>query len=100
MFFIWDDWNYTHLEKHQVETAEAEYVVRRAKRPYPRAIGSGKWMVRGRTIMNRRLQVIYLKKNPSEIDISLLTRLEQIQLMEGETAIYIIHARDARDGER
>src|SRR5687768_14147033 len=100
MFFIWDDWNFTHLDKHQVEPIEAEYVVRHAKKPYPRSIGSGKFMVRGRTLGNRLLQVIYIKKAPSEIDISLLSRLEQIELLEGEAAIYIIHARDLRRGER
>jgi hypothetical protein len=29
----------------------------------------------------------------------LLTRQEQIQLLEGESAIYVIHARDVRRGE-
>jgi len=100
MFFIWDDWNFDHLEKHQVEPLEAEYVARYPKKPYPRSIGSGKWLVRGRTLGNRQLQVIYVKKNADEIEFSLLTKLEQVELLEGEAAVYVIHARDLRRGEK
>jgi hypothetical protein len=100
MFFLWDDWNRNHVDKHQVEPLEAEYIVRRATPPYPRNIGSGKYMVRGATIGSRRLQVIYVKKLPSEIDISLLSLVERLELMEGEAAVYIIHARDLDRRER
>jgi hypothetical protein len=100
MFFLWDDWNRDHVEKHRVEPHEADYVVRNANRPYPESIGGGKWLVKGRTIAKRRLQVIFVVRKPEEIDLDLLDPIERIQLSEGEPAFYVIHARDVRRGER
>jgi uncharacterized DUF497 family protein len=48
MFFIWqEDENEEHIAKHGIETHEVEYVVRNAKRPYPRRASEAKWLVRG-----------------------------------------------------
>jgi uncharacterized DUF497 family protein len=97
--FIWDDNNEEHIAKHRVETFEAEYVVKNAKRPYPRSDGGKKYQVRGQTLSGRRLQVIYVRREPHEVDISLLSLAERIALMEGEALLYVIHARELRKGE-
>lgn len=60
MEFRWIDWNVEKCWKHSVVPAEAEYVVRHARRPYPQKIGDEKTMVCGQTDAGRYLQVIYL----------------------------------------
>jgi hypothetical protein len=98
-FFYWDDWNREHLAKHRVSPLEAADVVRGAKRPYPRALGNGKYQIKGPTLAGRRLHVVYVFKGADQIDIRLLTAAEQIELMESGVLTYIIHARDLRSGE-
>jgi hypothetical protein len=100
MFFYWDDNNTQHLEKHQVEPLEAEYVVRHAKHPYPRGRGPDKLLVRGRTLGGRRLQVVWVRRYAEDIELGLLAPIDRVALLEGEPAVYIIHARDLRAGER
>jgi uncharacterized DUF497 family protein len=100
MFFIWqDDENEDHLAKHGIETYEAEYVVRNAKRPYPRRISKEKWIVKGRTVGRRLIQVIYVLRDAEEIDPNLLSPADRIALEKGEKAVYVIHARELRRGE-
>src|SRR5687767_5300208 len=99
MFFIWDDWNVAHIDKHGVEPFEAEQAVRSAKRPYPKAMGNDKLLVRGRIGSGRRLQVIYVFRPPETIDASLLSFEDRMALEAGELAVYVIHARDLRHGE-
>jgi uncharacterized DUF497 family protein len=99
MFFLWDDVNTSHIAKHNVEWFEAEFVVKRAKRPYPRSLGAGKYQVRGRTQAGRMLQIIYVCRAAEHVDFTLLTPAERLALIEGESATYIIHARDLRRGE-
>ncbi len=100
MFFYWNDWNVAHIGKHMVDPVEAEYVARRARRPYPRSAGKDKYIVKGRTITGRWIQVIYTRRAAEDIDMTLLSPLEQIALLEGEAAAYVIHARELRRGER
>lgn len=45
MAFRWNEWNEDHIAAHGVTREEAEYVVRRAKAPYPRRIQEEKWLV-------------------------------------------------------
>ncbi|QOV89500.1 hypothetical protein [Humisphaera borealis] len=99
MFFVWDDWNTAHIGKHQVEPFEAEDVIRRAARPYPKGMGNGKFLVRGRTRGGRRLNVIFVFRPPESIDADLLSPEELLALEQGENAAYVIHARDLRSGE-
>ena len=54
------DWNVQKCLGHHVAPAEAEEVVRRARRPYPRKIGDEKTLVCGQTEAGRYLQVVYL----------------------------------------
>ena len=100
MFFVWTDQNEEHLAQHGVETHEAEDVCRRPKRPYPRAISSVKWLVKGRTLGGRMIQVIYVLRQPEEVDLMLLSSEDKLALEQGERAVYVIHARELRPGER
>jgi hypothetical protein len=70
--FRWNDWNREHAAKHDVSRAEAEGVVIRARRPWPRNVGGGKWMVEGRGVGDRPVRVVYL--------------------VDPDDTIYIIHA--------
>jgi hypothetical protein len=58
--FRWHDWNLGKMAKHGVKPAEAESVVRNARRPYPRQIGDGKWLVVGRGQGDRVIEVVYV----------------------------------------
>jgi uncharacterized DUF497 family protein len=58
--FRWNDWNYEHATKHGVSISEIESAVIRAKRPWPRKIGKGKWLVEGRGQGDRMVRVIYV----------------------------------------
>jgi hypothetical protein len=78
--FRWNDWNVGHLAEHGVSPSEAEYVVASASRPYPRKIGNGKFLIRGRTQAAVLLQVI-LVFDPAPM-------------------IYIIHARPLSETEK
>ena len=49
-----------HATRHGVSIAEAEYVVRRARRPFPRYMGNGKWAVEGRGQGDRMVLVLYI----------------------------------------
>lgn len=70
--FRWNEWNLDHAAKHGVSPAEAEGVVRNARKPYPRGIGNDKWIVEGRGQGGRFVRVIFL--------------------IDDDDAIYIIHA--------
>ena len=67
MEFRWIEWNIQKCWKHNVQPAEAEYVVRNARRPYPRKIGDEKTQVCGQTAAGRYLQVIYLIEEDDEV---------------------------------
>jgi uncharacterized DUF497 family protein len=58
--FRWIQWNVAKVEKHGVSPAEAEQVVRSARRPYPKQNGKGKWLVIGRGRGDRFVEVVYL----------------------------------------
>jgi uncharacterized DUF497 family protein len=79
--FRWNAWNMAKLDKHGITMAQAEYVVNRATRPYPRRIDDGKWQVRGQTIEGLFIQVIFVQ----ELD---------------EDRLFIIHARPLTDREK
>jgi len=71
--FRWNRWNVDHIDRHGVTPASAEYVVLRARRPYPLARGDGKWLVWGSDAGGRLLQVVFV--------------------LEADDFAYIIHAR-------
>jgi len=57
--FRWNTFNLDKVAKHGVSPAEAEHVVRFAKRPYPRPHKKGTWLVRGRGRSNRLLPFLF-----------------------------------------
>jgi uncharacterized DUF497 family protein len=69
MVFRWDIWNLDHVLLHGVEPEEAEAVVRRALRPFPRDIGEGKQIVWGRGNGGRLLQVIFVPDTDGTLHI-------------------------------
>ena len=80
MEFRWNEWNIEHVGKHGVTPSEAEYVVRRARMPYPKNIEDEKRMVKGQTIQGRYLQVVYI--------------------LDDVDSYYIIHARPLTPAEK
>lgn len=80
MEYRWNDWNLDHAAKHGVRVPrEAEMVVDGARAPYPENIGAGRWIVVGRGIGGRPVQVIYV--------------------VDPDGTLYVIHARPLTDRE-
>ena len=80
MDFRWNDWNVEHVSRHGISPEEAEAVVARAARPFPRKIEDDKWLVWGRGKGGRLLQVVFV--------------------LDDDGTIYVIHARPLNEGER
>jgi hypothetical protein len=59
--FRWNDWNRENATKHGCAIDEIESVVRRGGRGFPRFIGDGKFLVCGRGIGDRMIEVIYIR---------------------------------------
>jgi uncharacterized DUF497 family protein len=78
--FRWNAWNLEHIARHDVDTGDAEMVVRGAKQPYPLWRSDDKWLVWGRAKSGRILQVVFV-----------LDTLD---------AVYVIHARDLTEREK
>jgi uncharacterized DUF497 family protein len=79
--FRWNRWNVEHIGEHGVTCEEAEYVVTRARRPYPQWQGERQtWLVLGQTRDGCYLQVAYV--------------------VEDDDVIFVIHARPLRDHEK
>jgi len=58
--FRWIEWNIDQATKHGCAVAEIEPVVRHAGRGFPLKIGDEKYLVQGRGIGDRMIEVIYL----------------------------------------
>jgi hypothetical protein len=58
--FRWNRWNVDHIAEHGVALQDAEYVVNKARAPWPEKIGDGKRRVWGRRDDGTYLQVIYV----------------------------------------
>lgn len=80
MEFRWNHWNIEHVAKHGIAPAEAEFIVERARRPYPEMAGDGKRYVAGQTADGLYAQVIYL--------------------LDPDGTVFIIHARPLNDSEK
>lgn len=91
--FCWNEWNVEHIASHGVAAPEAEYVVRHARKPYPRKRGRGKWLVHGRTGVGRNLQVIYVYPPDEDVDIEGLSPASLLAFLHGDAeVVYVIHA--------
>jgi len=80
--FVWNENNVQHIAKHGIRPAEAEFVVERAKPPYPQMIGGAKRIVVGTLPDGRHVQVIYVPSRSNR------------------RAVYVIHARELTDREK
>lgn len=80
--YRWNDANLDHATKHGITPKEAQQVVNRARTPYPRYIGDGKWLVWGQTTFGEYMQVIYVE-DPAPPE-----------------TVYIIHARSLDEREK
>jgi uncharacterized DUF497 family protein len=78
--FRWNNWNMDHIATHGVDARDAEFVVGAARRPYPRKIGDGKYLVIGQTADGIYCQVIYV--------------------FDPDAEIFIIHARPLTEAEK
>ena len=78
--FRWNQWNSDHIAQHGISREEAEFVVSRARRPYPQELGRGKVLVAGQTSDGSYIQVIYI--------------------FSPEDVIFVIHARPLNDAEK
>lgn len=94
MLFQWDAANLAHIALHGVTPDEAEKIVKQARRPYPRAVGDGKYVVRGALDSGRQLQVIFVYKTPEQIDVQNLSLEQLVELMDRgiKLLIRVIHA--------
>ena len=93
LIFAWDDWNREYIGEHRVTVAEAEYVVRHAKPPFPREIEDDKQLVWGQTEAGRYLQVVFVFRAESEVEYESLA-LEDILALSDQDApvVYVVHA--------
>jgi len=88
--FIWDDANAEHATRHGVSIEEIEYVVRRARTPWPMPQGDNKFVVWGRTEAGDCVQVVYvLESEAVSIDYA---EVDLLELVESADGIYVIHA--------
>ena len=60
MLFRWNGWNRGHIAEHAIFPADAEFVVRNARRRYPRRMGQGNFLVRGQTAAGLHIQVMHI----------------------------------------
>lgn len=94
MLFAWDEWNLDHVGRHDVTAAEAEHVVIHAEPPWPQETGEGKLLVWGPTEDGRLLQVIFVPKQPDEVEFDSLTIDEWAALRPDDDIAYVVHAMD------
>ena len=78
--FRWNEANLEHIAKHNITAADAEYVVRHARKPYPEKRENFKFYVAGQTPDGTFIQVVFIIDPPPEI--------------------YVIHARPLNDREK
>ena len=70
--FRWNDWNMAQATKHGCTLSEVESIIRGAHRGFPRKHGNGEWLVIGRGVGGRMVEVIYV--------------------LDADETIYVIHA--------
>ena len=80
--FRWRADGNDHAFEHGISCEECEYVVRHARRPYPRRIGDDKWQVWGQTAFGEYVQVVYVEDPPPR------------------DTVYVIHARVLEEAEK
>jgi len=95
--FAWDDWNLAHIARHDVGPEEAEYVVRHASPPWPEEKGDDKMLVWGTTEAGDLLQVIFVLKQPDELEFETLDIEQWADVRDDDQIIYVVHAMPLTD---
>jgi hypothetical protein len=57
--FRWERWNVDHIGEHGISPEQAEYLINRAGRGFPRYIGDGKFLVQGQDQNGMWMQAIF-----------------------------------------
>ena len=78
--FRWNEWNIEHIAEHGVTPDEAEWIVNRARAPYPRRAGGERYLAVGQTSGGDYLQVVYI--------------------LDPADTVFVIHARPLTDREK
>ena len=100
MIFQWNEWNREHVAKHDVTPDEAQYVVNHARRPFPRGIDDREFLVWEQTQTGRYLQVIYVYVDDPDVDLISLSPTERIRFQDGESVVFVVHARELTEDEK
>jgi uncharacterized DUF497 family protein len=80
MEFRWIDANREHVGRHGIRSEEAEYIVRRARRPYPEKREDEKFYIAGQLTDGTFVQVVFIIDPPP--------------------LVYVIHARPLTEKEK
>jgi len=91
VIFAWDEWNIDHISRHGVTPAEAEFVVVRARAPWPEQKGEDNLLVWGPTDVGWLLQIIFVLRAPDQVQFDSLTIDQWADLDESDRIIYIVH---------
>ena len=78
--FRWNEWNVWHIAEHGIEPDEAEYLIRHARRPYPKEMGNDRWLVVGQLSDGVYAQCGYIMSPPG--------------------VVFVIHARPLTEAEK
>ena len=78
--FRWNEWNLDHVTEHGIDPDEAESVVRNAAPPFPLHREDDKWLVWGRGVGGRFVQVVFV--------------------IDEDDSVYVIHARPLTEKEK
>ena len=78
--FRWISWNTEKCELHGVHPEETEFVIRNARRPFPRRVDDQKLLAWGQASSGDYLQVIFL--------------------IQDDGALFVIHARPLTEREK
>lgn len=78
--YRWNRWNVQHIAEHGIVPEDAEYVMNRARSPYPRYEGDGRYRAIGRRADGTYMQVVFVFDPPG--------------------VVYVIHARPLTDREK
>jgi uncharacterized DUF497 family protein len=98
VIFAWNDWNLGHIAEHGVSPEEAEYVIRRASRPYPMALDAEKRVVVGKTSKGRLLHVVFVLKSADDLEAGSISSEAWSEIEEDAMVvqvIFVIHAMPA-----
>lgn len=101
MIYQWNQWNFDHIAKHNVNPHEAEYVLDHARPPFPRETDDEKQLVWGQTDRGRYLQVVFVYLSDEAVDFKSLTPVDRLRFEAGDDqVVFVIHAMDLTPAQK